>query len=352
MDLGEKVWQNLPEDLVVTVLSFLPPTSLARFRAVSRGWYDLLSSTSFISSCLHMRAWLFLNVKDSAAQHRTFTLESPNRWQEFEFSYLPAAASSRQNRVVAASGGLVCVQVASESLFVCNPITKAWMKLPPLIFGCYEYPVIGMIENRNHPSSYRVLVTGLKHTTEVYDSSTGQWRLIPGGKPSHDSCTTFHQGFLYSAGIAKILTYNLEEESWTEIEYPVPWPRLCAKRITECQGRLFLVASDSEDHSLTIWTVDHHQNRPSIWTRLHSLSLDRVHKLPEVDCKSLLNVDDDQRNEFVFYAGFRKLMAFSLVSNMWYHFSRYPKDYPFNFFYKHTVFHLQPSLDASVGKTD
>ncbi|KAL3700607.1 hypothetical protein R1sor_018629 [Riccia sorocarpa] len=346
MDLAEKVWHEMPEDVVLTIVSFLPAKSLARFRAVNTSWHHLLSSTSFTGSCLHMRPLLFLNVKDSATHHRIFTLESPNKWQEFQFTYLPVASSS-QTRVVAASVGLVCVQADSEVLFVCNPITKAWIKLPPLILGGYEYPVIGMIENRNDPSNYRVVVTGLKHTTEVYNSSTGQWRLIPGGKASHDSCTTFHQGILYSAGIAKILTYDVEEESWTEIDYPVPWPRLCAKRISECQGRLFLIASDSEEHSLIIWTLDHYQNSTPRWTRLRSLSLDRVHKLQEVDNRSLLNVGDDENCKFVFYAGFRKLMAFNLVSNTWFHFSRYPKDYPFNFFYKHSIFHLQPSLDAS-----
>ncbi|BFI23758.1 hypothetical protein MPTK2_1g05150 [Marchantia polymorpha subsp. ruderalis] len=337
MEVATKIWHNLPEDLLMTVLKFLPPKSIARFRAVSSDWHKVLTCARFISSCIHMRAWLILNVKDSI-YHKVFTLEPSSTWCELGFMYLPSA--SNRNRVVAASGGLVCVQAANGSLFVCNPCTGAWTKLPPLIFGEYEYPVIGMIKSRDEPS-YRVVVTGLKHTTEVYDSSTRQWRLIPGGKPSHDSCTTFYKGVLYSAGIAKVLTYDVEQESWREIEYPVPWPRLCAKRISEYQGRLFLVASDSEDHVLTVWTLD---VAGSSWSRVHSLSLDRVHRLPEVDRRLIV---DGHRN-FVIYAGFRKLMAFSLLTNMWYQFSTYPNDFPFNFFYKHTIFQLQPSLEAAV----
>ncbi|KAL5787349.1 hypothetical protein ACOSP7_004298 [Xanthoceras sorbifolium] len=43
---------KLPEDMIIEILSILPVKSLIRFRCVSKSWYALVRSSSFISKHL------------------------------------------------------------------------------------------------------------------------------------------------------------------------------------------------------------------------------------------------------------------------------------------------------------
>ncbi|KAL5769476.1 hypothetical protein ACOSP7_013630 [Xanthoceras sorbifolium] len=43
---------KLPEDMIIEILSILPVKSLIRFRCVSKSWYALVKSSSFISKHL------------------------------------------------------------------------------------------------------------------------------------------------------------------------------------------------------------------------------------------------------------------------------------------------------------
>ncbi|XP_071731220.1 F-box protein CPR1-like [Rutidosis leptorrhynchoides] len=44
---------HLPPELIEAILPFLPPKSLGRFKSVSKRWYSLISSPSFIKSHIH-----------------------------------------------------------------------------------------------------------------------------------------------------------------------------------------------------------------------------------------------------------------------------------------------------------
>ncbi|KAL2318001.1 hypothetical protein Fmac_031877 [Flemingia macrophylla] len=171
---------DLNEDLLERVLSWLPTSSFFRLTSVCKRWKSASASVSFKLACSHVpsREPWFLMVAPGLNQSIVFDF-AENNWKRLNHLRLPAEDSSVSCIPVAASGGLVCYRKHSGDFLVCNPVTGLCSKLPPLHLVPENQPLNAVVmSTASTDQIYRiVLVFGELPNLlfKVYNSSSGCW---------------------------------------------------------------------------------------------------------------------------------------------------------------------------------
>jgi len=132
------IWSNLPFHLLETVLAWLPISSLLKLRCVCKRFNNILYSASLRDVCRHRShreaAWYLF--RGEGRECAAFNPEADS-WCKLPLGFLP----SSKGRVVATAGGLLCVR-QGDKMTVCNPLSKAWLELPP-IKNSWKFPIVG-----------------------------------------------------------------------------------------------------------------------------------------------------------------------------------------------------------------
>jgi len=131
------IWSNLPFHLLESVLAWLPISSLLKLRCVCKRFNNILYSPSLREACRlrrHEAAWYLF--RGEGRECAAFNPEADS-WCKLPLGFLP----SSKGRVVATAGGLLCVR-QGEKMIVCNPLSKAWLELPP-IKNTWKFPIVG-----------------------------------------------------------------------------------------------------------------------------------------------------------------------------------------------------------------
>ncbi|MCH99143.1 F-box only protein 6-like, partial [Trifolium medium] len=161
-----QIWENFPEDLFEHVLARLPIATIIRFRAVCQQWNNLITSQSFSQHCVQVsqaNPWFYTASQD---YYRAMYDPFVERWyypKKFGIPVFP----------ICSAGGLVCFfDYVDRDLYVCNPLTQCFKKLPAgsiKILGRLGMTVNGI-------GGYKVLCLGLPNSKyEIYDSVTNNW---------------------------------------------------------------------------------------------------------------------------------------------------------------------------------
>ncbi|XP_022159366.1 putative F-box protein At3g52320, partial [Momordica charantia] len=142
---------NLPEEVMIEILSRLPPESLVRFKCVRKSWYALINNPNFATK--H-----FANFPQSSTTvllKRLVTEESGNKQNMFTFLKfplhdhqsasvldfdLPFDENFQYFEFRGHSHGLVCLSDLRSDIILCNPATREFRKLPPSILLLTEPP--------------------------------------------------------------------------------------------------------------------------------------------------------------------------------------------------------------------
>ncbi|CAO2150021.1 unnamed protein product [Urochloa humidicola] len=123
----------LPDDALAGVLARLPPRSLAAARLVCTAWRDLIDDRRLLLQHLlpHSVGGLFLSFMDHETPH-FFSRPPPPPRIDGGFGFAAPAGEERfyWHRVADHCNGLVLF--SREALFLCNPATRWWVRLPPL----------------------------------------------------------------------------------------------------------------------------------------------------------------------------------------------------------------------------
>ncbi|GLJ24017.1 hypothetical protein SUGI_0457520 [Cryptomeria japonica] len=149
-DMGHKIWSRLSQELLLLVLAKLPILAIGKFRVVCKQWTFLLSPpannfksiSSAVSSCNSSPAFLIEGL--SFAHMKNFVLN--------DLYLLQSAPTSRRHRlsldflgalngsVVTSCKSLLCYSCydkgapdAPSLFYICNPVTRTWKMLPPLV---------------------------------------------------------------------------------------------------------------------------------------------------------------------------------------------------------------------------
>lgn len=138
--MDPQIWGNLPFHLLESVLAWLPISSLLRLRCVCKRFNNILYSPGLWAT--HRRArWCVAAWYLFRGEGRECAAFNPEAdcWFKLPLEFLP----STKGRVVAAAGGLLCVR-QGDKMIVCNPLTKAWLELPPRK-NTWKFPIVGML---------------------------------------------------------------------------------------------------------------------------------------------------------------------------------------------------------------
>ncbi|XP_015972160.1 F-box only protein 13 [Arachis duranensis] len=191
MELGlkRKLPQNdfsmdeLNEDLLERILSWLPTSAFFRLNSVSKRWKSAANSASFKLACSQIPSrdpW-FLMVAPNLKQSVVFN-SAENSWKRLNYPCHLREDSDQGCMPVAASGGLVCYRKSSGNFIVCNPVTGSCSKLPPLHFASENHQSLNAVvmssTTSNGQQSYKiVLVLGEIPNLflKLYNSTSGCW---------------------------------------------------------------------------------------------------------------------------------------------------------------------------------
>ncbi|KAL5854579.1 hypothetical protein ACOSQ4_004381 [Xanthoceras sorbifolium] len=172
---------KLPEDMIIEILSILPVKSLIRFRCVSKSWYALVRSSSFISK----------HLKNDHNIHLISLLQNFSPQIHLRGLFLGPF------------DGILCI--IEDGITLYNFATKEVRTLPK-------------IKAIVHPENVRVgfgldpLIVGVKNTTgtgpsyitshivEVYSLNSDSWRNVKGSNSNIDQYIICQEPHIYFNG--------------------------------------------------------------------------------------------------------------------------------------------------------
>nr|XP_016451258.1 PREDICTED: F-box protein CPR30-like [Nicotiana tabacum] len=170
------ILKKLPEDVFILILLKLPVKSLIRFKCISKTWYILMQSSTFIN--LHLNHAINakdefivfkLSFQEDPFQHKTIlsflfgdddddylTPVSP----DLDVPYLTSTFSSNYDQLIGPCQGLIAlINIVDTVLF--NPATRNYRLVPPCPF-----PV---------PKGFRRYVDGIGFG---FDSLANEYKIV------------------------------------------------------------------------------------------------------------------------------------------------------------------------------
>ncbi|KAK7368428.1 hypothetical protein VNO80_10453 [Phaseolus coccineus] len=283
--MEQQIWKDLPEDLFEPVIARLPIATFFRFRTVCQRWNSLLNSQSFSQHCAQVPQaypW-FYTVTHEHTNSGAMYDPSMKKWYHPNTSALPAELIVLP---VASAGGLVCfLDVYSQNLYVCNPLTQSLKDLPACSVRVGSRTAVGMSVNENPTGAvYRILLVGCDGEYEIYDSVTKSWSY-PGNMPADiklpltlnfrsQAISIDSTLYFMHSDPDGIVSYNMATGVW--LQYIIPAPlHLTDHTLAECDGRILLVGLLTKNAAtcICIWEL---QKMTFLWKE--------VDRMPNVWC--------------------------------------------------------------------
>lgn len=256
------LWSQVPHEVLMRVLSYLPLANLFRMRVVCKQWFDLIQSSDFYKMCKDANSpTVAPHLGVCHVQRSGFGFE----WAVFENAWNKWQVMPRINDVVpreiyVSSRGLLCLLSLGnydsiEPLLVWNPLTDRKKELPPFL-STWSYPLVRIMFHNDDNKSYRILFSGNQTypptderflATEIYDSTNDVW--THGENLLADLRYPFSQGavcdgalyFLASKTITLydiLIKYSVGEDKWTELDHVIPSDAFCTPHLFDFNGRL------------------------------------------------------------------------------------------------------------------
>ncbi|KAJ7231836.1 hypothetical protein O6H91_Y456600 [Diphasiastrum complanatum] len=255
---------SLPDDMLEKIFAVLPLLSLLRGTAVCKRWRRILTSESFMAACALSpphKPW-YLMYRDSEHSLGVAYDPSSKKWHQFALPSFDPFAS-----FAASANGLACFmdKTNCDVMYVCNPMTKMWRKLPnPLSPWISDYSAVDMVVEREN-DLYKVVVARSTPvpgdysqwdlSIEVYDSVSNCWstsntRLLQGWRAGEES--KICKGVLYCVSHSTstvavghedprhgLIAYDLSLGKFHDIML-MPCSLSCA-RLVSCKDNLIMV---------------------------------------------------------------------------------------------------------------
>lgn len=196
------------------------------------------------------------------------------QWFHLNFSFIPETAM-----VLAASCGLVCLgRMAQEGfvMYVCNPLTKAWRKLPSIS----QQPDVVLLDVDRHSHAFKIIALVIQSAAGVrfggsvlvFNAIAGIWRETP--SVPEDLCAGNLWDAAVSGGIVYCLSkkqrmeaFDIERGFWSPCRYPSePLARILQlQQLTQRQETDILEYSYLCDRRGRLGMITPHQNLRNIF---------------------------------------------------------------------------------------
>ncbi|OMO84344.1 hypothetical protein COLO4_22097 [Corchorus olitorius] len=285
--LNKKV--NIEDVVREHALHFLPAKSLCRFKTVSRGWDQWISTPLFAhrqTTCFKNVSGLFYQAPGCKPSFISFH-DDAYGMPDPSLDFLPERVNIRSS-----CNGLVCCQSVGDNVYyICNPVTQQWKKLPrPAMYHGDEAAIVLVFEPRplNFNESYELVCAITVPDTqtvqfEIYSSRSSSWRLSETICCEQyclglDSIGFYMKDVVYwktSSGV--ILAFHLRSEEYGVLPLPLNAGEYGA--LTMMNGELCYILPQEEDDVCNIY----------IYGNL-DMSLKTVIKLTSDDVGSILGV--------------------------------------------------------------
>ncbi|XP_058187769.1 F-box protein At1g11270-like [Rhododendron vialii] len=295
--------QEMPEDVLMLILSRLPVKSLLRFKSISKYWYALIQNPSFISLRYYARAQSkndSLLVNRSLAPHSESTLSLVSDETPIHDLYVPFSGSQVKGLCfVGSSNGIVCLTSCSSEIMLWNPATGEFRVLPGRPYHPWHTTNLGFAFDPK-TNDYKVLSvarfinTSADDRVHIYHMSMDSWREIDvaavpkeirrSHQPYHP---TWLDGAFYwiapdSSGRYKIIAFHMFDEVFEQVFLPMDV--ICSKlasSLNVLRDSLALVTLEFdelaiEEPCLGIWLRDGNGVKDP-WNKKYSIGPILVH---------------------------------------------------------------------------
>ena len=175
---------NLNQDVLERVLSWLPTSSFFRLTSVSKRWKSAADSASFKLACAAVPSrdpW-FLMLPDPRLNRPSLVFDSAeNNWKT-----LNNLDNHRNSMPVAASGGLVCFRDALGNFAISNPLTGSVTQVPPLDPALRSLPLHAIVMTKTSNKLALVLGEEPNLSFKLYDPKANLWEKETFLRKKHD----------------------------------------------------------------------------------------------------------------------------------------------------------------------
>ncbi|XP_068660546.1 F-box only protein 13-like [Aristolochia californica] len=207
---------ELNQDLLEGVLSWLPTSSFLRLRSVCKRWSSVPTSQTFKLACSRIPTrdpWFFM-VDPHLDQSIAFDTTEKN-WKNLNYPSLLKQTQNAKSIPVASSGGLVCFRTVSGNFIISNPVTGACRELPSACPAGQTQAIQAIAMHLTNCSSYRlVLVYGeFPHlSAKIYDSDKNQWEdeYSLSQKVSHESESSGDETVYFLSKAGDVIATNMQ----------------------------------------------------------------------------------------------------------------------------------------------
>ncbi|KAF9616148.1 hypothetical protein IFM89_028614 [Coptis chinensis] len=355
---------ELNEDVLERVLSWLPTSSFFRLRSVCKRWKSVASSSSFRLACSQVPSrdpWFFM-VNPHFNQSIVFDTAEKS-WKNLNCPLLGQENPNCNSIPVAASGGLICFRNSCGDFVVTNPVTGACRELPPLdpITQSQALHAIAMSSSSENSSYKLVLVFGElpNLSINIFESGKGCWgeeimlRRKSNDLLEPDDCGDDTLYFLSKAG--DVVTTNMQRspsKQYSSVitvkdEYPRLLPVFLEYSIdvVECTGELLVVVLSEflETASLRVWKFSEVEKS---WLQVAAMPPSMSHefygKKADINCVG----SGDQVMICVNSGEFGTYVLCDLVTNEWIELPKYCVDGKAKEFM--SAFSFEPRIEACV----
>ncbi|KAK8685827.1 hypothetical protein V6N13_124861 [Hibiscus sabdariffa] len=246
-------------------LHLLPAKALFRFKTVSRGWDQWISSPLFAhrqTTYFQNISGLFCQVADLNPSFISFDQDACGM-PEPSLKFLPEPVYVRTS-----CKGLICCQSVGEDVYyICNPVTKESKRLPkPTLYHGAEAAIVLVFEPHllNFNESYDLVcaVTFPHHPVvyfEIYSSRSSSWRVSDTICCEFDSLELNNGGY-YMKGVVYwesssgfILAFDLRNEQYGILPLPANGGQNGNGTLTVNHGELCYILPHYQDSVCTIY---------------------------------------------------------------------------------------------------
>lgn len=298
--------EDLNQDVLEMVLSWLPTSTFFRLTSVCKRWKSIADSASFKLACAAIPSrdpWFFMVDPNL---NRMVVFDSAERnWKRLNHPTLLHNTSNYNSMPVAASGGLICFRNLLGNFIVCNPVTGSCNEVPSIDSSTQNLPLHAIVMKSSsslHCSSHKLaLVFGEipNLSFRVYNSNTNCWeeetalqrKIVANNSMEFDSNDDNAVYFLSKSGnvvatnmqrspgkqyssvitskggeeivyflssTGKVVACNLTCKSFTEYPRLLPVFSEYSIDVVECGGRMLVVLLSEffESASLRVWWYD------------------------------------------------------------------------------------------------
>ncbi|OIT28690.1 PREDICTED: F-box/kelch-repeat protein At3g06240-like [Nicotiana attenuata] len=246
--MGMSNAEKLPQEIIFDILTRLPAKLLGQFRCVSKQWCSLLSYPHFVKAHLnfhkHDQEVKLICIPTSLALHvNTFNHDPQNGIDAISRRLNFEGLSDNWERVVGSCNGLVLVLNEEDILFLINPTTLEYCRIPnsPLALPKSGTSSTYSLGYDSASDDYKVVTLSYYKDdisctfVDVFSMRMGLWRRLEslcngGAIPIHGFPVLVNGAFHWLAGksfASAIVAFDLSDEKFFEVPVPTTTDGKC-----------------------------------------------------------------------------------------------------------------------------